>query len=145
MISVALAVDKGARVLNLSLGSAAEGQYDEGLNYAADRDAIVVAAVGNALSDAEVTALASNPGVLAASAVDRKGEFRADISVEGAEVALAAPEVEVTPTSQSGTSFAAAVVSGTATLVRAEHPSLTAPEMVEQLTSTATDKGSPGP
>ncbi|GLZ33088.1 hypothetical protein Lesp02_52760 [Lentzea sp. NBRC 105346] len=138
------AVDHGARVVNLSLGSSATGQYDEGLRYAAEHDVVVVAAAGNAGTDEGVTAPANGSGVLAVSAVDRTGEFRPDISVEGPEVALAAPGVEVTPSSGSGTSFAAAVVSGVAALVRAKHPNLTVSEVVETLTSTADDKGPAG-
>jgi subtilisin family serine protease len=44
----------------------------------------------------------------------------------------------------SGTSDAAAVVSGAAALVRAKFPELSAAQVVERLTSTADDKGPPG-
>ena len=138
------AVDHGARVLNLSLGSSATGKYDEGLRYATEHDVVVVAAAGNAGTDDGVVAPANGPGVVAVSVVDGHGEFRPDISVQGPEVALAAPGVEVTAQGKSGTSFAAAVVSGAAALVRAKNPELTAPEVVEALTSTADDKGAPG-
>ncbi|MDX8029799.1 S8 family serine peptidase [Lentzea sp. BCCO 10_0856] len=138
------AVDHGARVLNLSLGSSSTGSFDEGLRYAADNDVVVVAAAGNAGRDMGVTAPANGPGVLAVSAVGRNKEFRPDISVAGQEVALAAPGDGVTGTGKSGTSFSAAIVSGVAALVRAEHPDLTAPEVVGLLTSTAEDRGAPG-
>ncbi len=138
------AVDHGARVLNLSLGSSAKGTFDESLRYAAERDVVVVAAAGNAGTDRGVTAPANGPGVIAVSAVDGQGRFAPDVSVEGPEVTLAAPGVEVTPASGSGTSFAAAIVSGAAALVRATHPGLSAPEVVDLLTSTAKDTGSPG-
>ncbi|MFD4641331.1 S8 family serine peptidase [Lentzea sp. NPDC058436] len=138
------AVDHGARVLNLSLGSSATGTFDESLRYAAEHDVVVVAAAGNAGTDTAVTAPANGFGVLAVSAVDGDGKFRPDVSVEGPEVALAAPGVEVTPDKRSGTSFSAAIVSGAAALVRAAHPDLTAPEVVDLLTSTAKDAGSPG-
>ncbi|WP_052684796.1 S8 family serine peptidase [Lentzea aerocolonigenes] len=138
------AVDHGARVLNLSLGSSATGTFDDGLRYAADHDVVVVAAAGNADRDRGVTAPANGPGVLAVSAVGHDGVFRPDVSVAGAEVALAAPGVQVTGTGKSGTSFSAAIVSGVAALVRAEHPDLTAQEVVGLLTSTAEDRGAPG-
>jgi subtilisin family serine protease len=139
------AVDHGAKVVNLSLGSGA-GSFDEGLRYAAERDVLVVAAAGNTGTDKGVTPLARGEGVLAVSAVDRDGRFRPEVSVSGSEVALAAPGVDV-PTSRgdrSGTSYAAAIVSGTAALVRAEYPDLTAPEVAQLLTSTAKDVGAVG-
>jgi len=131
-------------VLNLSLGSSATGTFDESLRYAAEHDVVVVAAAGNAGTDNAVTAPANGFGVLAVSAVDGEGKFRPDVSVEGPEVALAAPGLKVTPGGRSGTSFAAAIVSGSAALVRAAHPDLSAPEVVELLTSTARDAGPPG-
>ncbi|GGU20222.1 S8 family serine peptidase [Lentzea flava] len=138
------AVDHGARVLNLSLGSSATGTFDEGLRYAADNDVVVVAAAGNADRDTGVRAPANGPGVLAVSAVGQDGAFRPDVSVAGAEVALSAPGVGVTGTGKSGTSFSAAIVSGVAALVRARHPGLSAQEVVGLLTATAEDRGAPG-
>jgi subtilisin family serine protease len=44
----------------------------------------------------------------------------------------------------SGTSDAAALVSGVVALVRAKYPNLSAPEVVRRITATATDKGRPG-
>jgi subtilisin family serine protease len=43
-----------------------------------------------------------------------------------------------------GTSDATAIVSGAAALVRSKFPELTAPQVIERLTSTATDIGPPG-
>ncbi|WP_447004923.1 S8 family serine peptidase [Saccharothrix isguenensis] len=139
------AVDRGAKVVNLSLGSGA-GSFDEGLRYAAEHDVLVVAAAGNTGTDRGVTPLARGEAVLAVSAVDRDGRFRPDVSVSGPEVVLAAPGVDV-PTSRgdrSGTSYAAAIVSGTAALARARYPDLTAPEVFRLLTNTAKDVGPMG-
>ena len=44
----------------------------------------------------------------------------------------------------TGTSGAAAIVSGAAALVRAKYPNLSAGEVVDRLTSTARDKGKKG-
>lgn len=143
--AVKWAVDHGAKVVNLSLGGAT-GDYAEALRHAAERDVLVVAAAGNSDRDREVTAPARTAGVLAVSAVDRDGRFRPDVSVSGPAVALAAPGVDI-PTARgnrSGTSYAAALVSGTAALVRAARPHLTAPEVAELLKSTARDAGPPG-
>jgi subtilisin family serine protease len=143
--AVRWAADHGAKVINLSLGGSA-GRYDEGLRYAAKRDVLVVVAAGNTGVDQGVTPLARTAGVLAVSAVDRNGAFRPDVSVAGPEVALAAPGVDITTSrgDRSGTSYAAAIVAGTAALVRAKYPELTAPEVAELLKSTATDAGPTG-
>lgn len=149
--AVRWAVDQGAKVLNLSLGTTGRTtEYDEAVNYARDHDVVVVAAAGNAGEDREVTSPADRPGVLAVSAVDRTGKFRDDVSVSGPEVSFAAPGVDI-PTSRhgekaptSGTSQAAAIVSGVVALVRSRYPDLTAAQVADQLARTAKDLGPPG-
>lgn len=144
-------VDHGAKVVNISLGSGGHTDaYDEGLRYAHDHDVVVVASAGNASQDRAVTSPADRPGVLAVSAVDGTGAFAADVSVHGPEVSFAAPGVDITtsrpgetsPT--SGTSQAAAIVSGVVALVRAHFPSLTADQVAEHLARTAKDLGTAG-
>ncbi|MEU4248555.1 S8 family serine peptidase [Amycolatopsis sp. NPDC026612] len=145
------AVDHGAKVVNLSLGSGGKStEYDEAVDYARDHDVVVVAAAGNAGEDREVTSPADRPGVLAVSAVDRTGKFRADVSVSGPEVGFAAPGVDISTSRHgekaptSGTSQAAAIVSGVVALVRSRYPDLTAAQVTEQLIRTAKDLGPPG-
>lgn len=144
-------VDHGAKVVNISLGSGGHTDaYDDGLRYAHDHDAVVVASAGNASQDRGVTSPADRPGVLAVSAVDRTGAFAAGVSVSGPEISFAAPGVDITtsrpgetsPT--SGTSQAAAIVSGVVALVRARFPSLTADQVTEHLARTAKDLGTAG-
>jgi subtilisin family serine protease len=93
---------------------------------------------------------AAYPGVIAAAGVDRKGNH-AELSVNGPEVVLAAPAVEITSTGRNGryrvgtgTSDATAIIAGAAALVRAKYPSLSAAEVVHRLTATADDRGPPG-
>jgi subtilisin family serine protease len=146
------AVDHGAKVINLSLGrsSGQSDVYDAGLAYARSHDVVVVAAAGNVATDTGVTSPADREGVLAVSAVDRAGRFREDVSVQGTSVDLAAPGVEITTSRRgesgptSGTSQAAALVSGVAALVRSRYPDLDAAEVAERLTGTAKDAGTPG-
>ncbi|SDX29946.1 Subtilase family protein [Amycolatopsis xylanica] len=149
--AVRWAVDSGATVVNISLGAApGETDYDEAITYAREHDVVVVAAAGNAPRDTRVTSPADRPGVLAISAVDRTGQFSADVSVSGTEVSFAAPGVDITtartgekaPT--SGTSQAAAIVSGVVALVRSRFPGLTAGQVTEVLAKTAKDLGAPG-
>lgn len=145
-------VDHGATVVNISLGNSGgrSDAYDEGLRYAHDHDVVVVASAGNAAQDRGVTSPANRPGVLAVSAVDSTGAFDDSVSVSGPEVSFAAPGVaiatsrpgETSPT--SGTSQAAAIVSGVVALVRAHYPSLTADQVAEHLARTAKDLGAPG-
>ncbi|MER5261052.1 S8 family serine peptidase [Actinosynnema sp. NPDC002837] len=143
--AVRWAVDRGAQVINMSLGGS-YGSYGEALRYAAERDVLVVVAAGNTGVDQGVTALARTAGALAVSAVDRNGLFRPEVSVSGPEIALAAPGVDIATSrgERSGTSYAAAIVSGTAALVRARYPELTAPEVAELLETTAREAGPPG-
>jgi subtilisin family serine protease len=141
------AVDNGAKVINLSLGGhsrAGEPEpYDAGLRYAKEHDVVLVAAAGNAATDRQVVSPANRPGVVAVSAVDSSGRFRPDISVAGPEVALAAPGTGMPLQPGNGTSYAAAIVSGAAALVRAKFPDLDAASVVDRLTTTAR-KPSPG-
>lgn len=144
--AIVWAVDNGAKVINLSLGDDAGRDsaraYDAGLRYAQQHDVIMVAAAGNA-TDTRVVSPANRPGVIAVSAVDSAGWFRSDVSVAGPEVTLAAPGVDIvtlTGTKVSrgnGTSYAAAIVSGVAALVRAKFPQLDAAAITRRLTSTA--------
>jgi serine protease len=146
-------VDQGARVINLSQGTGypssrtTPAAYDGALRYAQEHDVVIVAAAGNSGSDKGVTSPANRPGVVAVTAVDRTGAFRPDVSVQGPEVALAAPGIDIatlasTPAGlrehrESGTSYAAAIVSGVAALVRARFPELNAASVIQRLISTA--------
>lgn len=136
-------VDHGATVVNLSAGGRPGlTAFDDGIDYARQHDVVVIAAAGNAATDPGVVSPADRPGVLAVSAVDSTGAFRGDVSVQGPAVALAAPGVDML--GRSGTSEAAAVVSGVAALVRSKVPSESANDVVGRLTNTATDRGAPG-
>ena len=144
-------VDHGAKVVNLSLGSTpGSTDYDQGLRYAQQHDAVVVAAAGDSATDPGVVSPADRPGVLAVSAVDDTGRFRGDVSVTGPAVALAAPGVDISTSRReetrptSGTSQAAALVSAVAALVRAKFPAMTAGDVVDRLTSTARHAGPAG-
>jgi subtilisin family serine protease len=76
----------------------------------------------------------------------------APISITGPQVDLVAPGDRIATTGidstgydlTTGTSGAAAVVSGAAALIRARFPKLTAAEVVHRLTATADDAGPPG-
>jgi subtilisin family serine protease len=126
--AVKLAVDLGARVLNLSFGTPEtalrEGDpvpHAEVIEYALARGCVLIAASGNS-GDAVRYLPAALPGVIAVGAIgldDRPARF----TTRGDHVALSAPGVAIRTAGldglavQSGTSFAAPFVAGAAALL----------------------------
>ncbi|BCL15703.1 S8 family serine peptidase [Micromonospora sagamiensis] len=151
------AVDNGADVVNLSLGTPGRPDRAEldAIRYALDKDVVVVASAGNReQGDTAVTSPANIPGVVAVSGLARSG-VHFDGSVRGAEVVLAAPQERIISPRPyavskngygltSGTSDSAAIVSGVAALVRSRYPDLDAANVVNRLIRTAEDEGRPG-
>ena len=147
---IAAAVRAGAdrgRVLNLSFAVGVdEPAIRKAVQYAVDRDVVVVAAAGNeARSQPGLTWYpAAYDGVLAVAGVDAAGQASAE-SNRGAWVDVAAPGEGLTAPSAGGegfvavkgTSFATAVVSGVAALVRARYPDMPAAEVVRRIEATA--------
>ncbi|MEV0704127.1 type VII secretion-associated serine protease mycosin [Saccharopolyspora sp. NPDC050389] len=141
------AADQGAKVINLSLAGLDDYPAIRGaVAYAVAKDVLVVAAAGNAQRDASAE-LPSYPaaydGVLGVGAVDIDGA-RMSGSQIGRYVDLVAPGEKVLATTRvdghtyvDGTSFAAPFVAGTAALVRAAWPQLTAAEVAQRLMATA--------
>lgn len=144
------AVDQGADVINLSLGSTEDSTLlRSAVAYAIERDVVVVAAAGNAGTTVR-NYPAAIPEVVAVSAVGTNGHF-AYFSSHGDWVDLAAPGMFVYSTSTEwgyqsyqGTSMAAPSVAGTALLVRSQHPGWTASEVALRLQDTAQDRGRRG-
>ncbi|AYF25872.1 type VII secretion-associated serine protease mycosin [Micromonospora tulbaghiae] len=150
---IRMAVDGGAKVLNLSYGGA--GAVDESeaaaIRYALERDVVVVAAAGNVRSAGpDVVSPAKIPGVIAVTGTVRGGGFWSG-SAQGPEAVIAAPGDEVYNIGPDrgygwgdGTSDAAAVVSGVAALVRSKYPKLSASDVINRIIRTARDAGPPG-
>lgn len=153
------AVDNGATVINLSLGSTHPGTANDdeiqAVRYAIDHNVVLVAAAGNNQVQGDRVASPGNiPGVLTVSGLDRNGQLWTGSCV-GPEVVLAAPAVEViagVPERVSdngyvitdGTSAASALAAGTVALVRSAYPELDAANVIERLLATATDLGPSG-
>jgi type VII secretion-associated serine protease mycosin len=146
------AIDAGADVINLSLADPNDREpVRDAIQRALDADIVVVAAVGNE-GNANVSGGKMYPaaydGVLGVGAVGIDGqpldESNAgdwvDIAAIGEDVVLVAPGGEGYRL-DSGTSFAAAQVSGAAALVRSRFPELSAEEVAERLTASATPLG----
>jgi type VII secretion-associated serine protease mycosin len=152
--AVEWAIDHGVEVICIAGGGSASIDLESAINRALARNIIVVAAAGNLPTDVRVAFPAAYPGVIAAAGVDQRGN-QAALSVEGPEIVLAAPAVDImgidirTPghtgyATGDGTSASTAIVAGAAALVRARYPDLSAAEVVHRLTATADDKGLPG-
>lgn len=129
-LAVKLAVDLGARVLNLSFGTPEtalrEGDpmpHVEVIEYALAHGCILVAASGNS-GDRTRYLPACLPGVIAVGAIGVNGK-PAPFSTRGDHVALSAPGMEIRTAglagqvAQNGTSFAAPFVTGAAALLAA--------------------------
>lgn len=149
---VVWAVDHGARVINLSLGSGVvSGVLAEAIDYAFAKDVVVVACVGNILPDGPPTVWhpASEPGVLAVTALVQDGALWKG-SLTGPQTVLAAPGSDLIGSGVGGfqrvqgTSFASPLVAASAALIRGHWPSMSAANVVQRLIRTARDVGPEG-
>jgi type VII secretion-associated serine protease mycosin len=146
------AVDRNAKVVNLSLGGpGSTAVLQEAIQYAVGKGAVVVAAAGNS-GLGEAMYPAAYPEVVAVGATDLNPEIT-DFSTWGDWMDVAAPGFAITSTyprvagnyaTGDGTSFAAPLVSGVAALMRAKYPTLTAAQAADRLRSTARDAGPRG-
>ena len=144
------AVKKGARIINMSLGTSSETNLlDEALNYALDHNCLIVAAAGNEGKEGE-NYPSNLEGVLCVGAVDGE-KWKAPFSNYGSRIDLVAPGVLVASAYlnggtvlMSGTSSAAPLVSGAAASLWSENPNWSAAEVAEKLMAEADDLGAPG-
>ncbi|MGO4271964.1 S8 family serine peptidase, partial [Paenibacillus sp. TAF58] len=142
------AVDHGAKIVVLSLGLNKYSEYMEGIvQYAEDRNVLLVAAVGN--ESTSVKYPAAYPTVLAVGGVN--SEKRADPrSNFGSELDLVAPwDVYTTALGggyqyQDGSSMSAPQVAAAAALVWGKYPSMNVYQVRAQLEQTAEDLESTG-
>jgi hypothetical protein len=144
------ATDRGARIINMSFAGTRDPSIEQSLRYARHKGVILVAAVGNKGPLSPALFPAADADVIAVTATDQNDKvFQA--ANRGKHIAVAAPGVELflpglngTYQEISGTSFAAAEVSGAVALLVERKPSLTHDEARRILMSTARDLGPPG-
>lgn len=159
---IVYAVNAGARVINLSLGSQT---WTETMQRATDeahsRGVLVVASAGNCGDPSSYKANrctvpnpviypAANPYVLAVGATTSL-DTRASFSEYGGFVDVAAPGVDIlstmyndTYTMMGGTSMASPFVAGLASLVWSCNPALSNDQVAQIIAGTATDLGPAG-
>ncbi len=147
--AIDLAVDQGARVLNLSFAGPRDPIVGRMVRRAFERGAVIVAAVGN--DGQERTRFpAAFDEVIAVTATDARDRLYAQAN-RGAFVGVAAPGVDIVTTgpggsiqSLSGTSMAAAYVSGVAALLLERNPAMTPAEVRAMIEASSIDLGTPG-
>ncbi|NLU76539.1 type VII secretion-associated serine protease mycosin [Streptomyces sp. HNM0575] len=141
---VRYAVREGADVINISQVTHRNAEDARAIAYATKHDVVVVAGTGNEGIEKK-NYPASYPGVVSVGGVDDRGAVWEDSSW-GSNTTLAAPAVNNVVTNSTyesgyamakGTSDATAYVSASAALVRAEHPDLTAGQVINRLIKTA--------
>jgi subtilisin family serine protease len=148
--SLDLAEAEGARIVNMSFAGPRDALLARALGAARERGIILIAASGNAGPRAAPMFPAADPNVIAVTATDANdGLF--DGAVRGAHVAVAAPGVDVIVPAPggryeltTGTSVAAAQVSGVVALMLQRDQSLDPDGVRRVLVSTARDLGQRG-
>ncbi len=137
------AADKGAKVINLSVGGYANSTtVQNAINYALNKNIVVVAGAGND-NKSDLFYPAAYEGVIAVAGTD-SGDVKVTSSNYGAWVDVSAPGVNILSTtlgdyaSDSGTSYATPFVSGAAGLLLSLHPEWT-PAMVRSQFLHTTD------
>jgi hypothetical protein len=144
------AIARGARVLNMSFAGPSDPQLASALAVARRRGAVLVAAAGNAGPKSPPLYPAADPNVIAVTATDAEDKLLRAAN-RGRHIALAAPGVDILAPAPharyqttSGTSIAAAHVSGLAALLLERKPDLTPDAVRKILLSTAADLGAKG-
>jgi subtilisin family serine protease len=149
--SIDWAIAHGARVINMSFAGPYDPDVARSLAAARQKGAVLVAAAGNAGPKSAPLYPAADKNVIAVTATNAANQLLA-VANRGRHIALAAPGVDVLVPSpnqtyqmSTGTSVAAAQVSGIAALLIELQPTLTPDQIREILQSTATDLGPKGP
>lgn len=144
------AADRGAHIINMSLGSFAHSAtLEEAVLYAQSKGVVLVASAGNeGLGLLPYPAL--HDGVIAVAAIDAQNAHAA-FSNQGAAIDLAAPGVglyaawdEDKWVSFTGTSASAPLAAGAIAALASLYPDQSIAAAAERLLATANDTGLPG-
>lgn len=148
--SLDYAAGRGARVINMSFAGPHDPLLQRAVTAADSRGIVLVAAAGNAGPKSPPLFPAAYREVIAVTATDASDALF-DGANRGGYIAVAAPGVDVLLPSPggkyqitTGTSFAAAYVSGVAALMIQRDPRITPAVMRDRLMATAQDLGPKG-
>jgi subtilase family protein len=137
------AVERGARVINMSFAGPSDPRLRDALARVAKRGVVLVAAAGNAGAQSPPLFPAADPNVIAVTATDVDDKLFSGAN-RGNHIAVAAPGVDILAPSTggtyqftTGTSVASAQVSGVVALLLERNPSLTPADVRRILTRTA--------
>jgi hypothetical protein len=141
--SLQWAADNGARIVNMSFAGPEDPTLHRMLAAAYLRNMVLIAAGGNAGAKSAPLYPAADPDVIAVTATDSDDHIY-DMANRGAYIALAAPGVEILVDAPhaayqitTGTSVAAAHISGIAALLLERKPSLKPSDIRATLMATA--------
>jgi hypothetical protein len=141
------AAENGARVINMSFAGPADPRLADVLDRAAKRGIVLIAAAGNAGPNSPPLFPAADKNVIAVTATDMEDRLYTGAN-RGNHIAVAAPGVDVLVPAPdgayqftTGTSVAAAHVSGVVALLLERNPKLTPAEIRRILTRTAKSLG----
>jgi subtilisin family serine protease len=144
------AIKNGARIINMSFAGPDDPILHVALEKARAKGIILIAAAGNAGPNSPPLYPGADPSVIAVTATDEHDAIFAQAN-RGTYVALAAPGVNILEPAPgggyqitTGTSVAAAHVSGVAALLLERDPKLDAARLRDILQSTARDLGAKG-
>jgi len=168
---VIYAADKGAKVINISVGGKRLTEIEKAaVRYARKKGAVIVAAAGNGAEEIAYFSPSGIEEIISVGSTDKRDE-RALFSNWGRGIDLAAPGVDIvslraggtdyllfdkenyTPGSAiqkndyyvtSGSSFSAPFVSGVASLLLSENPRLRNDQVKRKIIYSARDIGAPG-
>ncbi|MBN9582350.1 MAG: S8 family serine peptidase [Afipia sp.] len=148
--SLDYAVTGNAQVINMSFAGPQDAAIGRGLAAAAAKGIVLVAAAGNAGPKSAPLYPAADRNVIAVTATDASDRLFAQ-SNRGGYVAVSAPGVDILAPApggkyqvSSGTSMAAAYVSGVAALMIARDPGISPADLRATLAATARDLGPKG-
>jgi hypothetical protein len=149
--SLQWAADNNARVVNMSFAGPADPTLQRMLAAAYDKGIVLIAAAGNAGPKSDPLYPAADPNVIAVTATD-SDDHLFPMANRGRYIAVAAPGVDIfalAPGNEyvftTGTSIAAAHVSGIVALLLEHKPSLKPGDIRAALTATAQPLGPPRP
>ena len=137
------AVNQGVRVINMSFAGPKDPSLERALKTAYDRKVVLIAAAGNAGPKSPPLYPGADPNVIAVTATDvddklfagaNRGKY-VSVSAPGVDILVPAPENTYQIT--TGTSVAAAEVSGIVALLLERNPKLTPADVRRILQSSA--------